>query len=87
MIVYLLLTNELPTKQDLNNLSQHLTERRHLPRRQKTLIMQESGNYSQMGALHTAVSNLRVFDENADDISLNNVTLQCLDLIAKFSAQ
>ena len=83
-IVYLLLTNELPTKQDLSNLSQHLAERRHLPRRQKTLIMQESGNYSQMGALHTAVSNLRVFDEDADDVSLNNVTLQCLDLIAKF---
>ena len=82
--VYLLLTNTLPSSVDLKSISDNLAQRRSLAVRQKALIRQESEDDDQMGALHTVVSNLRVFDENTRGMSSDNVSLQCLNLIAKF---
>jgi len=84
-VAYLLLTGELPSRRDLSELSASLAEKRVLPKRERAHIIQESDNYDQMGALHTAVSNLRKFDIDLDDTGIRHATEQCIDIIAKMS--
>jgi citrate synthase len=84
--VYLLLTGELPTVQDLKGFTDELGRRRPLPDMAKKIIRFNSENDDQMGALHGAVAALHRFDHNPRSIDIRDVTRQCIDLIAKFPA-
>ena len=82
--IYLLLTGELPTKDDLDSFSKELGLRRGLEEASKAVIRVTSENDDQMGALHSAVSLLHKFDNTPKTTDLKEVTRQCVDIIAKF---
>jgi citrate synthase len=82
--VYLLLTGTLPAKQDLKIFSQLLAKRRALPVRLTEMILNRPRHDDQMGSLHTTVSAMHLFDKNPNSTDMNDVTRQCIDLIAKF---
>ncbi|MDP2157825.1 MAG: citrate synthase [Nitrospirota bacterium] len=82
--IYLLLTGELPNKRDLKAFSQLLDKNRALPDEVKQMILSRPPHDDQMGALHTIVSAMHLFDKNPNSIDMNDVTRQCLDLVAKF---
>ncbi len=82
--VYLLLTGELPSHDDLHIFSHELAKRRPLSERAKKIIQFNSENSDQMGALHAAVSALHKFDSNPKSTDIRDVTRQCIELIAKF---
>jgi citrate synthase len=82
--VYLLLTGELPSKRNLSVFSQELGKRRTLPEEAQKMILNRPKHDDQMGALHTIVSAMHLFDQHPDATDIKNVTRQCIDLIAKF---
>ena len=82
--VYLLLTGELPTAGDLKAFSRLLAKRRALPDEVKRMIQDRPCHDDQMGSLHTIVSAMHLFDKNPNSTDMNDVTRQCIDLIAKF---
>ncbi|HXX52949.1 MAG TPA: citrate synthase [Thermodesulfovibrionales bacterium] len=82
--VYLLLTGELPSMQDLKAFSQLLGKRRELPIEVKQMILNRPCHNDQMGSLHTIVSAMHLFDIHANSTDMNDVTRQCIELIAKF---
>jgi citrate synthase len=82
--VYLLLTGELPTTEDIKSLTAELSSRRALPELALDVIRHVSVNNDQMGALHSALSVLHKFDENPRAMDIKDVTRQCIDVIAKF---
>ncbi|MFA6065321.1 MAG: citrate synthase [archaeon] len=83
-IVYLLLTNELPTKKDLKAFTKMLEKRRKLSRVLKKRLPYNSKNEDVMGALHTIVSAMYLLNEKPNSTNLDEIILQCIDLIAKF---
>jgi citrate synthase len=82
--VYLLLTGELPDRKDLNAFSQSLAKLRPLPNGVKQMIKNHPPHDDQMGSLHTIVSAMHIFDKDPNSTNINDVILQCVDLIAKF---
>lgn len=82
-IVFLLLTGELPIKENLERLRQALYKRRHLTRAERSILMQESENDNLMYALHSVVSHLSRCDKNPDSSEMKDASLQCFNLIAK----
>jgi citrate synthase len=80
---YLLLTGELPSRDDLQSFSNELAKRRPLSERAKKIIQFNSENNDQMGALHAAVAALHKFDSHPKSTDIRNVTWQCIELIAK----
>jgi citrate synthase len=82
--IYLLLTGELPAKEDLRNFSQELGKRRALPNEAKDIVLCRPRHMDQMGSLHTIVSAFHLFDKNPNSTDMHDVTRQCIDLIAKF---
>ncbi len=83
-IAFLLLTGELPVRENLDSFSRELGKRRFLPDMAKEIIKCTSENDDLMGALHAAVSVLHKFDPHPRSTSIKDVTRQCIDLIAKF---
>jgi citrate synthase len=83
-IVYLLLTGVLPTKSDLKSFSQLLAKKRGLPDGAKEMILNRPKHDDQMGSLHTIVSAMHLFDRHPNSTDMNDVTRQCIDLIAQF---
>lgn len=81
--VYLLLTGELPSEKDLKDFSHALGKRRMLPEEAKRIILSRPKHDDQMGSLHTIVSAMHLFDRHPNVSDLQNVTRQCIDLIAK----
>ncbi len=82
--VYLLLTGTLPNRRDLKAFSQLLGKRRTLPSEVKNFILAQPKHDDMMGALHTIVSAMHLFDKNPNSTDIGDVTRQCIDLIAKF---
>jgi len=82
--VYLLLTGTLPNKRDLKAFTQLLGKRRAVPQDLKEMILSRPKHDDQMGSLHTIVSALHLFDKHPNSTNLQDVTRQCIDLIAKF---
>lgn len=82
--IYLLLTGELPNKPDIKAFSQLLDKKRALPDEVKQMILSRPPHNDQMGALHTIVSAMHLFDKHPNSTDMNDVTRQCIDLIAKF---
>lgn len=81
--IYLLLTGELPNRQDMKSFSQLLQKKRSLPDEIKQMILSRPPHDDQMGSLHTTVSAMHLFDKHPNSIDMNDVTRQCIDLIAK----
>lgn len=81
--IYLLLTGELPNKLDIKAFSQLLDKKRTLPNEVKQMILSSPPHDDQMGSLHTIVSAMHLFDKHPNSIDMNDVTRQCIDLIAK----
>jgi citrate synthase len=82
--IYLLLTGELPNKSDLKSFSKIIGKRRALIPIIKKRLPHNSSNEDIMGALHTAVSAMYLCDENPNSTDIEDITRQCIDLIAKF---
>jgi citrate synthase len=82
--VYLLLTGNLPGKAELEDFSCHLASLRGLPDHFiKDMILSMKGK-DVLNMLARSVLGLYTLDDNADDITLNNMIKQSLNLIAKF---
>jgi len=81
---YLLLTGELPRRNDLKSFTRALAKRRALPRAAWNIITERAEAEDPMGALHTALSAMHLFDPNPNSTDIRDVTRQCVDLIAKF---
>ncbi len=82
--VYLLLTGQLPGRYDLDDFSLHLASLRGLSDHfVKDMILSMKGR-DVLNMLARSVLGLYTLDENADDISVNNMIRQSLNLIAKF---
>ncbi|MBI4848431.1 MAG: citrate synthase [Nitrospirae bacterium] len=82
--VYLLLTGQLPSKEDLKSFSKEIGRRRPLPAEAKKIILNRPKHDDQMCSLHTIVSAMHLFDKDPNSIDIRDVTRQCIDLIAKF---
>jgi citrate synthase len=82
--VYLLITGKLPEKIEIAEFSAYLASLRALPDPFiKDMILSMKGK-DVLNMLARSVLGLYTLDDNADDISLNNMIRQSLNLIAKF---
>ncbi len=82
--VYLLLFSKLPTAEQLDKFSKQLSAYRSLPPSfVRDMILKAPGK-DMMNILSRSVLALYAYDENPDDISVENVLRQCLELIAQF---
>lgn len=83
-VAYLLLFNELPSKQQLNDFTNLLASFRSLPTSFVRDIIMKAPSKDMMNTLARSVLTLYSYDEKADDVSLPNVLRQCLELISLF---
>lgn len=81
---YLLLFGELPTQQQLAEFQQVLSDYRTLPTSFVRDIIMKAPSQDMMNTLARSVLTLYSYDDNANDISVENVLRQCLQLIALF---
>ena len=81
---YLLLTGKLPTEKELTDFSGLLGKYRSLPTGFVRDIIMKAPSRDMMNTLARSVLTLYSYDEYEDDISIPNVTRQCLQLIALF---
>lgn len=82
--VYLLLFSQLPNKEQLEVFREELADRRTLPTSfVRDMILKAPGR-DMMNILSRCVLSLYAYDDNPDDISVENVLRQCLQLIAVF---
>ena len=83
---YLLLFGKLPTKAELDEFTQVLACMRSLPTNFTRDIIMKAPTKDIMNSLTRSVLALAAYDENASDISVENVLNQCLRLISCFPA-
>ena len=82
-VIYLLLTNMLPDKNDLGIFATELHRRSKLTMLERRIILGDVENFNQMYALHSVISHLSRCDKNPDSTDLSDVSEQCINLIAK----
>lgn len=80
---YLLLFGELPSKKELAEFNNLLAEFRTLPNSFVRDTIMKAPSQDMMNSLARSVLTLYSYDENPDDISIENVLIQCLHLIAR----
>lgn len=83
-VVYLLLTGELPTKKQFDEFSEYLKSRRSLPVVFRERLLHHFTSNDMMNILQTAVDNLYELDPNPNSSTVEDVTRQSIELIAKF---
>ena len=83
-VIYLLLFGELPNSRQLQEFLEILGNYRELPDNFVRDIIMNSPNANMMNVLQKSVLTLYSYDDNPEDISINNVLRQCLQLIARF---
>ena len=81
---YLLLFGNLPTWDQLSEFQQVLSDYRTLPTSFVRDIIMKAPSPDMMNTLARSVLTLYSYDDNANDISIENVLRQCLQLIALF---
>lgn len=84
--VYLLLTGELPKKEQLDDFSALLGEYQILPEKFKSGVIMKMPSDNIMSMMEKCVLSLHATDPNPDDTSIENVMRQSLELIARFPA-
>lgn len=82
--IYLLLFSKLPTKRELEKFTSELADYRTLPPSFVRDIIMKAPGKDMMNILSRCVLSLYAYDNNPDDISVENVLRQCLQLIAVF---
>ncbi len=82
--VYLLLFSELPSKDRLDAFKEALADYRSLPPSFVRDIILKAPGKDMMNILTRCVLCLYAYDNNPDDISVENVLRQCMQLIAVF---
>lgn len=80
---YLLLFGELPTKEQLSSFVEILASLSELSSQFIRDVIMKKPSYNIMNALQKSVLTLYSYDRNPDDISIPNVLMQSLQLIAK----
>jgi len=80
---FLLMIGEQPDRDDLEEFSQALAEKRSLSREFVQHIILPFPSKNIMNKLQTATTVFYRTDENPDDVSTENVIRQCMNLIAK----
>lgn len=83
-IVYLLLTGDLPTKEQLADFHELLAGYQILPSKFKSGVIMKMPSDNIMSMMEKCVLSLHAVDPNPDDTSIENVMRQCLELIARF---
>lgn len=83
-IIYLLLFGALPNKQQLHSFIDILAQYRELPNKFVRDVIMKAPSMDVMNALQRSVLTLYSYDENPDDVTIQNVLKQCLSLIATF---
>ena len=83
-ITYLLLFGALPNRQQLDSFIEILSQYRELPNKFVRDVIMKAPSMDIMNALQRSVLTLYSYDENPDDISIQNVLKQSLSLIATF---
>ena len=81
-VTYLLLFGALPDKQQLREFIDLLNQYRELPSKFVRDVIMKAPSLNIMNALQRSVLTLYSYDENPDDISIENVLRQALTLIA-----
>ena len=83
-LTYLLLSSELPTAEELRTFSATVSDYRSLPPSFVRDIIMKASSRDIMNLLSRSVLALYSYDDNPDDISVENVLRQSLQLIAMF---
>ncbi|MFZ7130887.1 MAG: citrate/2-methylcitrate synthase [Eubacteriales bacterium] len=81
---YLLLFGSLPNKEELLNFATLLSQLRTLPKSFVRDIILKAPSKNVMNMLSRSVLALYSYDENADDLSVENILRQSLELISRF---
>lgn len=81
---YLLLFGELPTKDQLEEFNSILAERRTLPPNFVRDVIMKAPSADMMNSISRSILSLYHYDAKADDTSIPNVLLQCMNLISQF---
>ncbi len=82
-VAYLLLAGELPKTSDLKMFNDELAKKRALSKAERQIIMGEVQNDNQMYALHSVISHMSRFDDEANSTDIDVVCRQSIKLIAK----
>ena len=80
---YLLLFGKLPTKEELASFVELLEDLRQLPESFNRDVIMKAPSSNMMNVLQKSVLTLYSYDSNPDDLSIKNVLIQCLGLIAR----
>lgn len=81
--VFLLLFGILPTKEQLEKFTKLISSSRELPEDFIEDMIMKAPSPNIMNKLERSVLSLYSYDPNPDDISIENVLLQCIQLISK----
>jgi len=81
---YLLLFGKLPTSAQLESFIEVLEDLRQLPESFNRDIIMKAPSKDMMNVLQKSVLTLYSYDPNPNDLSIKNVLMQCLKLIAQF---
>ena len=82
--IYLLLFGELPDKNELEEFRKMIADYRSLPTSFVRDMILKAPSKDMMNTLSRSVLAMYSYDENPDDISIENVLRQCLQLISIF---
>ena len=82
--IYLLLSGNLPNKEELGEFRDQLSNYRSLPPSFVRDMILKAPSKDMMNTLSRCVLALYSYDDNPDDTSVQNVMRQCLQLIAQF---
>jgi citrate synthase len=85
-VAFLLLSGQLPDKEELDAFKELLNDNMPLDHRTITHIIELEGS-NIMNILARCVLEMYTFDPNPDDISRDNLMRQSIELIAKFTSQ
>lgn len=85
-VVYLLLFGKLPTESELEEFTQYLGTKRRLPQNFTEDMILKAPSSDIMNKLARSVLASYSYDNNPDDISVENVLRQSFELIARFPA-
>lgn len=81
---YLLLFGELPTKAQLDSFVNVLENLRQLPESFNRDVIMKAPSNDMMNVLQKCVLTMYSYDDKPNDLSIRNVLMQCLRLIAQF---
>ncbi|MBR5136716.1 MAG: citrate/2-methylcitrate synthase [Clostridia bacterium] len=81
---YLLLFGEQPNREELENFNAMLAEHRQLPMTFVRDVIMKAPSNNIMNSMQRSVLTMYSYDDNPDDISVENVLRQSIQLIAQF---